>query len=106
MKNVWEQKADDEGKGSKASAGRNFWYMAGGAGIGAAATIVLQIVIVNIRGYALTGWGQLVPAVLLSMFGVAMIVAIDDRVPSWVPFVTAPLGAVAIYLVMLVACSR
>ncbi|MXX93729.1 MAG: hypothetical protein F4Y63_09845 [Chloroflexi bacterium] len=95
MKNVWEQKSE-EGKGSKASAGRNFWYSVGGALMGAASAVVVQIVVVNVRSYAISAWRQLVPAVFFAVFGVAMIVAMDDRVPSWLPFLIAPLVAVVI----------
>ncbi|MCY4475880.1 MAG: hypothetical protein OXC83_10670 [Chloroflexi bacterium] len=111
MKNVWEQKSE-EGKGSKASAGRYFLYSAGGALVGSIATILLQVVL-NILGSMIAGWVQLVPVVMLSMFVVAVMTTIDDRSPSRIPsrflplaaLVAAPLVAVVIYLALLVVLT-
>lgn len=104
MKNVWEQKAE-EGKGSEASAGRYFLYSVVGAFVGAVGTILLQVVL-DTLGSVIRGWAQLVPVVMLSMFVVALMVTIDDRIPSRVlslaAFVGGPLGAVVIYLSTLI----
>ena len=101
MKNIWERDTDGE-KGGPANARRNFWYSVGGAAMGAVGTIVVQIVMDMTLNFVIRGGLQFVPTTLLAMFGVALIVAIDDRTPSAATFVAAPLGAAILYLAVLV----